>query len=94
MNLNLQAGGSVELSEAAFGHEFNEPLVHQWLRHTWRAGGKGAGRRSRVHNSVGADANPGGRRALGALAPVPFAVPSGAAAASPLPPNPRIMLRK
>ena len=29
MNLNLQAGGSVELSEAAFGREFNGPLVHQ-----------------------------------------------------------------
>ena len=29
MNLNLQAGGSVEISEAAFGREFNEPLVHQ-----------------------------------------------------------------
>ena len=29
MNINLQAGGSVELSEAAFGREFNEPLVHQ-----------------------------------------------------------------
>lgn len=29
MNLDVQAGGSVELSEAAFGREFNEPLVHQ-----------------------------------------------------------------
>ena len=29
MNLSLKAGGSVELSEAAFGREFNEPLVHQ-----------------------------------------------------------------
>lgn len=29
MNLNLQAGGTVEVSEAAFGREFNEPLVHQ-----------------------------------------------------------------
>ncbi len=29
MNLNLKAGGSVEVSETAFGREFNEPLVHQ-----------------------------------------------------------------
>ena len=29
MNLSLRAGGTVELSEAAFGREFNEPLVHQ-----------------------------------------------------------------
>ena len=30
MNLNLAtSGGSVEVSEAAFGREFNEALVHQ-----------------------------------------------------------------
>ena len=29
MNLNLATGGSVEVSEVAFGREFNEPLVHQ-----------------------------------------------------------------
>ena len=30
MNLNLAAnGGSVEISDAAFGREFNEALVHQ-----------------------------------------------------------------
>lgn len=29
MNLSLKAGGSVEISETAFGREFNEPLVHQ-----------------------------------------------------------------
>ena len=39
MNLNLQAGGSVELSEAAFGHEFNEPLVHQVVT-AYLAGGR------------------------------------------------------
>ncbi|MCZ6655886.1 MAG: 50S ribosomal protein L4 [Gammaproteobacteria bacterium] len=29
MNLSLAAGGSVELSEVAFGREYNEALVHQ-----------------------------------------------------------------
>ncbi len=29
MNLSLAAGGSIELSEAAFAREFNEALVHQ-----------------------------------------------------------------
>ena len=29
MNLSVKAGGSIEVSEAAFGREFNEPLVHQ-----------------------------------------------------------------
>lgn len=29
MNLNLASGGTVAVSEVAFGKEFNEPLVHQ-----------------------------------------------------------------
>ena len=29
MNLNLASGGTVSVSEVAFGREFNEPLVHQ-----------------------------------------------------------------
>ncbi len=29
MNLSLAAGGSIELSEVAFGREYNEALVHQ-----------------------------------------------------------------
>ena len=29
MNLNLASGGTVDVSEVAFGKEFNEPLVHQ-----------------------------------------------------------------
>ncbi len=29
MNLNTASGGSVAVSEAAFGRDFNEPLVHQ-----------------------------------------------------------------
>ena len=28
MNLNLASGGTVDVSEVAFGKEFNEPLVH------------------------------------------------------------------
>ncbi len=29
MNLNLASGGTVDVSEVAFGKEFNESLVHQ-----------------------------------------------------------------
>lgn len=29
MNLNLASGGTVDVSDVAFGREFNEPLVHQ-----------------------------------------------------------------
>ena len=34
MNLNLAAdGGTVEVSDATFGREFNEALVHQVVSH-------------------------------------------------------------
>ncbi|MEQ3636043.1 MAG: 50S ribosomal protein L4, partial [Thalassolituus sp.] len=29
MNLNTASGGTVTVSEVAFGKDFNEPLVHQ-----------------------------------------------------------------
>lgn len=47
MKLALQAGGSVELSEAAFGREFNEALVHQVVNAYQAAGRQG----SRAHKS-------------------------------------------
>ena len=47
MKLALQAGGSVELSEAAFGREFNEALVHQVVSAYQAAGRQG----SRAHKS-------------------------------------------
>jgi len=39
MNLNLVAGGSVEVSEVAFGRDFNEALVHQVVN-AYLAGGR------------------------------------------------------
>lgn len=47
MKVALQTGGSVELSEAAFGREFNEPLVHQVVSAYQAAGRQG----SRAHKS-------------------------------------------
>ena len=42
MNLNLAAsGGSVEVSETAFGREFNEALVHQVVVAYMAAGRQG-----------------------------------------------------
>ena len=57
MNLNVQAGGSVELSEAAFGREFNEPLVHQVV--TAYLAGARQGTRAQKSRS---DARGGGRK--------------------------------
>lgn len=42
MNLNLATGGSVEVSEVAFGREFNEPLVHQVVVAYMAAGRQGS----------------------------------------------------
>ena len=44
MKLNIQTGGAVELADATFGADFNEPLVHQVLtafQAAARAGTKG-----------------------------------------------------
>ena len=42
MKVALQAGGSVELSEAAFGREYNEALVHQVVSAYQAAGRQGS----------------------------------------------------
>ena len=47
MKIALQAGGSLEVSEAAFGREFNEALVHQVVSAYQAAGRQG----SRAHKS-------------------------------------------
>ena len=39
MNLNIASGGTVTVSEVAFGKEFNEPLVHQVVT-AFMAGGR------------------------------------------------------
>jgi len=39
MKLNTQAGGTVELTDATFGAEFNQPLVHQVVT-AFRAAGR------------------------------------------------------
>ena len=51
MNLSLQAGGSVEVSETAFGREFNEPLVHQVVT-AYLAGGRQGTRAQKSRSEV------------------------------------------
>ena len=41
MNLNIASGGTVTVSEVAFGKEFNEPLVHQVVTAYMAAGRQG-----------------------------------------------------
>lgn len=42
MNLNIASGGTVSVSEVAFGKEFNEPLVHQVVTAYLAAGRQGS----------------------------------------------------
>ena len=51
MNLNLVAGGSVEVSEVAFGRDFNEALVHQVVT-AYLAGGRQGSRKQKTRSEV------------------------------------------
>ena len=51
MNLNLVAGGSVEVSEVAFGRDFNEALVHQVVT-AYLAGGRQGTRKQKTRSEV------------------------------------------
>ena len=51
MNLNLVAGGSVEVSEVAFGRDFNEALVHQVVT-AYLAGGRQGTRKQKNRSEV------------------------------------------
>ena len=57
MNLNTVSGSAVELSEVAFGREFNEALVHQVVT-AYLAGGRQG---TRAHKSR-ADVSGGGKK--------------------------------
>ena len=51
MSLNLVAGGSVEVSEVAFGRDFNEALVHQVVT-AYLAGGRQGTRKQKTRSEV------------------------------------------
>lgn len=51
MNLNLVAGGSIEVSEVAFGRDFNEALVHQVVT-AYLAGARQGTRKQKTRSEV------------------------------------------
>lgn len=54
MNLNMASGGSVTVSEVAFGRDFNESLVHQVVTAFMAAGRQGSkGQKTRAEVSGG-----------------------------------------
>ena len=51
MNLNTASGGSVSVSEVAFGKDFNEPLVHQVVT-AYLAGGRQGSKAQKTRSQV------------------------------------------
>ncbi|MCG8672334.1 MAG: 50S ribosomal protein L4 [Pseudomonadales bacterium] len=51
MNLNLASGGTVDVSEVAFGKEFNESLVHQVVT-AYMAGGRQGSKAQKSRSDV------------------------------------------
>jgi len=51
MNLNIASGGTVTVSEVAFGKEFNEPLVHQVVT-AFMAGGRQGSKAQKTRSEV------------------------------------------
>ena len=77
MNLNTGSGSAVELSEVAFGREFNEALVHQVVT-AYLAGGRQGSKAQKSR----ADVSGGGKshsvkKVLVALVLVLFVAQSG-----------------
>lgn len=65
MELNLQGAGSVEVSDAAFGREFNESLVHQVVV-AYLAGGRSGTRAQKTRSDVrGGGAKPWRQKGTG-----------------------------
>ncbi|OUS28032.1 50S ribosomal protein L4 [Gammaproteobacteria bacterium 45_16_T64] len=65
MNLNLASGGTVDVSEVAFGKEFNEPLVHQVVT-AFLAGGRQGSRAQKNRAAVsGGGAKPWRQKGTG-----------------------------
>jgi len=65
MNLNLASGGTVDVSEVAFGKEFNEPLVHQVVT-SFLAGARQGSRAQKTRSEVrGGGAKPWRQKGTG-----------------------------
>ena len=91
MNLSLAMGGdTVEVSEVAFGREFNESLVHQVVvayQSAKRAGTSAQKNRSEVR---GGGRKPGVKKAQVELEQVLFGAPYGAVEVEHFQPNLKI----
>ena len=94
MELNLVAGGTVEVSDQTFGREFNEALIHQVV--TAYLAGARQGTRAQKHalRYLVVAASPGVKREQVVLVRVQRVHQSGVQVVSLSLPSPRIFHRK
>lgn len=79
MQLNVNGAQAIEVSDATFGGEFNETLVHQAVVAYMAGGRQGTKGQKSVPMSLVAVSVHGVRRALVVLVPVPLVARSGVA---------------
>lgn len=77
MNLNTVSGSAVELSEVAFGREFNEALVHQVVTAYLAGGRQGSKLRNHVQTFLAVVKSHSVKKVLVALVLVLFVAQSG-----------------
>src|SRR3990167_2751708 len=65
MNLNIASGGTVTVSEVAFGKEFNEPLVHQVVTAFMAGGRQGSQAQKNPSEVRGGGKKPGEKKRTG-----------------------------
>ena len=94
MNLNTASGGTVTVSEVAFGKDFNEPLVHQVVT-AFLAGARQGTKAQKNRSDVsGGGRKPWRQKGTGRAVLVRFVARSGVAAARHLQRYRVITLRK
>jgi large subunit ribosomal protein L4 len=94
MNLNTASGGTVTVSEVAFGKDFNEPLVHQVVT-AFLAGARQGSKAQKNRAAVsGGGRKPWRQKGTGRARAGTIRSPLGVAAARRLPQNPAIFPRR
>ena len=85
MELAVSGGSAIEVSNATFGRDFSEALVHQVVT-AYLAGGRQEPRRKKHVRKLEVVAKgPGGKKVQGGRVPAPFVAHCGAVVAGHLP---------
>jgi ribosomal protein L4 len=87
LQLHGAAGKDLQVSEAAFGREFNEPLVHQVVTAFMAAGRAGTKAQKTRAEASGGGIKPWRQKGTAGRAPAASAARCGSAVVGPSPPS-------